>query len=139
MPYQPDPARRSGLAVLADIEAARAAGIPWTDLIPADSGPADPGQHQAARAYLQFRQGLRESEDPVTAARGARILMAPPDAQLTERVWGLAPGETDFGDVAAALDDVAAQIHRPAELTQTAGGGRHEAPLPPQWPIADHG
>ena len=137
------PSRPRGLDLLASVQAARAAGIEWTQLLDLgdidDRGPVNPEQHEAAKAYLKFRQGLAPSEDPVTVQRAARVLLAPPDAEMTERVWGLAPGETDFGDVAAVLDEVAARIHRPAELTQGSGGGRHEAPG--DWPVpgADHG
>lgn len=120
----------SGLEALRHIEAARAQGIPWEDLIGDQAlPPTDPDQHRSARSYLQFRSGREPAADPETVERGARILLAGPDASLTERALGLRPGEVDYGDVAEVLDREAARIHRPGELTLPSAGGRHEAPF----------
>lgn len=119
-----------GLDALRYIEAARKRGVSWEDLIGDQAlPPADPDQHRSARSYLQFRSGREPAADPETVARGARILLAGPDASLTERALGLRPGEVDYGDVAEVLDREAARIHRPGEITLPSGGGRHEAPF----------
>jgi hypothetical protein len=113
--------------VLTDVEQARAAGIPWEDLIlTRPIGPTDPGQLRTARKYVQFRSGLDPEEDQRTVERGSRILRADADAGLLEQVLGLAPGETDFGDVTRALDEQASKIHRPGDFRAVSGGGKHE-------------
>ena len=62
-----------------DVEEARAAGVPWADLI---SGrpvtPPSPRQVQEAGKFVRFRAGLGTDEDQRTVERGARILMSGP-------------------------------------------------------------
>jgi hypothetical protein len=122
-----DPA--GGLPSLDQILAARAAGVDWTDLLP-DGQLPDGRQIRQARAFVQFRQGLKEDEDPQTVQRAARILRAPDAAPSREKVWGLPddpqdPAAADFSDVARALDQRAEVIHCRPAAPRPDGRGRH--------------
>jgi hypothetical protein len=129
------PDYQTDLGRLTAVERARAAGVPWTDLIRAHpAAPTNPQQMHQARGFVQFREGLGKDEDKQTKERAARILRARRDAPLGEMVWGLPddpedPAAADFSDVTRSLDDWAAAIHRRAV------SGRHVIPrrlaLPP--------
>lgn len=128
---------------LEDIEEARAAGVPWTDLI--TGRPASWNrQVDQARSYVQFRSNLSEAEDQRTTERGARILRSHDHAPLKEQVWGLPedpehPDAADFSDMARALDQAAVMIHtnpaRPRHAASTGPQRAVEVPDPPARPL----
>lgn len=110
--------------LLDEVVQARKVGISWMDMLEAlpelavpDPALApwsvcDPRQARTAREYISFRSGMLAEDDPETAERGARILMAARDATETTRKWGLLPGGTDFSDLGRTLREWAYLIHR---------------------------
>jgi hypothetical protein len=101
---------------LEELEKARAAGVPWTDLIQGHAPVATEQLHEA-HAFVRFRTGFGPDQDLQTVRRAARILRCSPDAPLREKVLGLPPDlghpeAADFSDLSAALDRGAEAIHR---------------------------
>jgi len=115
-----------------EILAARAAGVPWTDLGLTDQGPVNPVQLYQARGFVQFRHGRETAADAETVQRAARILRSTEDAPLVEQVLGLTPqaaDAADFSDLTQTLDDWATDnwsaVTRIPPLTHRRGRGRH--------------